>query len=74
MFTAKLTDARALSDNPPLSAFLLDKHNKLNSHPIKLLRFLALAHNNIISAVDQNRWVPAINVRKQCAVIFYGFF
>ena len=44
-----MSDAPVLGDNPPLSALLLDKHNKLNSQPIKLLRFLAMAHNKVIA-------------------------
>ena len=49
-------DLRSLDDNPPLSTFFIDKHDRQNSKPLKLIRFLVETHNSIISGVDSNRY------------------
>ena len=48
-------DLNPLDDNPPLSTFFIDKHDKQSSKPLKLIRFLVETHNSIINGVDSSR-------------------
>ncbi|XP_067940321.1 E3 ubiquitin-protein ligase RNF213-like [Watersipora subatra] len=47
--------AGVLSEDPPLSTFLVDRHNQQVSHSLKLVRFLVETHNAVVQAASYER-------------------